>query len=97
MNQPMKGPMDVAVTGEPLVTAIVPRTFILTLPNGTPIRVPGGIHEMPEAIANHFYSKANGVSIYASPKATEPVADEVRAEAATAKADAKRPTLTAKK
>lgn len=76
MNQAMRGPMDEAVAGEPLVTAIVPRTFILTLANGTPIRVPGGIHEMPEAIANHFYSKANGVSIYVAAKAVEPVAAE---------------------
>ncbi len=76
MNQPMKGPMDVAVPGELLVTAIVPRTFILTLANSVPIRVPGGIHEMPEAIANHSYSKANGVSIYVPAKAAEPVAAE---------------------
>lgn len=76
MNQLMKGPMDVAGSGEPIVTSIVPRTFILTLANGIPIRVAAGTQEMPKSIANHFYSKANGVRIVEPVKSAEPVAVE---------------------
>ncbi len=101
MNQPMKGPMDVAAAGEPIVTAIVPRTFILTVADGTPVRVPGGIHEMPESIASHFYSKANGVTIYvpAKPPKAEKlvVARTLDDESAAKDADSARPVLSVKK
>jgi hypothetical protein len=60
-----KSPIDVAQDGEKFVTAISPRAFTLTLDDHTKVEVQAGTQELPESIANHWYSKAHGVSVYA--------------------------------
>jgi len=100
MNQSMKGPMDVAVPGEQIVSALVLRTFILTLADGTPIRVMAGTQQMPQSIAEHFYSKAHGVKIVPAkaPKAEKPtVARTLDDDPAAKETDAARLVLSVKK
>lgn len=41
----------------------VPKNYILTLDNGTKLPIKAGPQSMPEALAKHWYSKANGVEI----------------------------------
>lgn len=76
------GPMAAAVAGEPLVTAVVPRAFVLTLKLGVEVAVPAGLQELPQSIAENWYSKANGVTIYAPEKPAEEKAPAVESEEA---------------
>ena len=64
------GPSAAAVAGEPFVTAVVPRAFVLTLKLGIEVAVPAGLQEMPQSIAENWYSKANGVTVYSPGKQT---------------------------
>lgn len=64
------GPSAAAVPGETLVTAMVPRAFVLTLKLGLEVAVPAGLQELPQSIAENWYSKANGVTIYSPEKAS---------------------------
>ena len=50
--------------GEVMVTVSVPKAFNLTMSPSQTIRVPAGVQEMTLAQAEHWYSKAHGVSIY---------------------------------
>ena len=53
-----------AAEGEVMVTVMVPKAFNLTMSPSQTIKVPAGVQEMTLAQAEHWYSKANGVSIY---------------------------------
>lgn len=46
-----------------VVTAHVPKGFNLTLDSGHTIRINAGTQEMPREHAEHYYAKANGVTI----------------------------------
>lgn len=50
-------------TKEEVVTVLTPKTFRLTLDNGTMVEYKAGNPTMPRSHAEHFYSIANGVSI----------------------------------
>lgn len=75
------GPSAAAVAGEPLVTAVVPRAFVLTLKFGVEVAVPAGLQELPQSIAENWYSKANGVTIYEPSKPAGEEADSESDEA----------------
>ncbi len=72
------GPSAAAVAGEPFVTSVVPRAFVLTLKTGVEVAVPAGLQELPVSIAENWYSKANGVTVYAPEK---PAAEEAPVDA----------------
>jgi len=46
------------------VTVIVPRAYNLRLDTGEILAIREGIQEMEKPIAEHWYSKDNGVKIY---------------------------------
>ena len=66
-------PVETPVAGElvDMVTATVPKAFILRLDHFREIQFKAGVQEMERAHADHWYSKANGVTIYAPNKAAE--------------------------
>lgn len=71
------------------VTVIVPSQFGIRLPGAShAVIIQPGIQELDEELANHWYSKANGVQVY---KAKEPVKDpeETEEEKAAREADEK--------
>ena len=49
---------------EEMVTAIVPKTFTLTLDNGQKAEYAQGTCEMPLSHAAHWFSRAQGVKVY---------------------------------
>lgn len=50
-------------TEEEVVTVLTPKRYRLTLDNGTVVEYQAGNPTMPRSHAEHFYSKANGVTI----------------------------------
>jgi hypothetical protein len=46
------------------VTVVVPKAYVLRLDDNSELRIPAGVQEMNPAHAAHWYSKANGVSVY---------------------------------
>lgn len=51
-------------TTEELVTAIVPKSFKLTLDDHTQVQYHAGTQDMPRSHAEHWFSGAMGVEIY---------------------------------
>lgn len=47
-----------------MVTVIVPKPFTLTHDNGTHTSFEAGVQEMDEGHATHWFSKAQGVTVY---------------------------------
>jgi hypothetical protein len=46
------------------VTVVVPKAYVLRLDDNSELRIPAGVQEMNPAHAAHWYSEANGVSVY---------------------------------
>lgn len=59
-----------AVVGEviDMVTVTVPKAFNLRLDHFREFKFKAGVQEMERVVAEHWYSKANGVTIYESKK-----------------------------
>jgi hypothetical protein len=47
-----------------LVTVVVPKAFMLTLDDHTPIAYAAGTQEMPVSHAAHWFARAHGVKVY---------------------------------
>lgn len=47
-----------------MVTVTVPKAFKLRIDNFRELNIKAGVQEMEAELANHWYSKANGVEIY---------------------------------
>jgi hypothetical protein len=45
-------------------TVTVPKAYNLLLDNGRTLRIKEGVQELEPEVAEHWYSKANGVVIY---------------------------------
>ena len=58
------GDVSVEVDSEDTVTVVVPKAFTLTLDSGKPIPYNVGTQEMPLSHATHWWSRAQGVTIY---------------------------------
>jgi hypothetical protein len=54
---------EIEVDADEIVTAHVPRAFNLTTDDGHTLRISAGSQTMPRAHAEHFYAKANGVTV----------------------------------
>lgn len=61
------GERDTSNDGEK-VTVIVPKSFTLTLDDGTPLPFLAGTQEMSVEHAAHWFSRAQGVKVYAPGK-----------------------------
>jgi len=70
-----QGPVKIVLTGSDaakaelemeveMVTVIVPKAYTLTLDDGRVLLVPAGIQEMSVDNAAHWFSKAQGVTVY---------------------------------
>lgn len=46
------------------VTVVVPKAFMLTRDDGTPVQYQAGTQEMPLDDAAHWFSRAHGVKVY---------------------------------
>lgn len=66
--------------GEGTVTMIVPTPVNITLEKGVKVHIPEGTQEVPESLANHFYLKACGATVYGGKKAKEPDAPASNAD-----------------
>jgi hypothetical protein len=63
-EDPLKGSAErTSPDDRDLVTAIVPKPFKFTCDDGTTIDYDVGVQDMPKKHANHWWSKAQGVSI----------------------------------
>lgn len=51
-----------------MVTVTVPKTYKLRKVDHTEVTVTAGVQEMPSWMAEHWWSKANGVEIYQAKK-----------------------------
>ncbi len=51
-----------------MVTAIVPKAFMLTLDDHTEVHIAAGTQELPHSHATHWFARAQGVKVY-EPKA----------------------------
>jgi hypothetical protein len=49
---------------EDMVIVTVPNPFKLTLDDHTPVEYGSGVQEMPHEHANHWFSKAQGVTVF---------------------------------
>lgn len=49
------------ISTAPLVLVNVPHGFTLTLDDGSPVTIRHGVQNLPEHLANHWYSKRCGV------------------------------------
>jgi hypothetical protein len=58
-----KAPVIEAAATEQL-TVVVPKRFQLTVGNGKILKFAPGVQKMDPEIANHWYTKANGVTIF---------------------------------
>ncbi len=61
------GERDTSADGEK-VTVIVPKAFVLTLDDGTPLSFLQGTQEMAVEHAAHWFSRAQGVKVYSPGK-----------------------------
>lgn len=55
------------------VTVTVPRAFTLTLDSGSPVSYQAGVQEMPADHADHWFSRAQGVTVYIPAAPATPV------------------------
>ncbi len=53
------------------VTAMVPKSFKLRKVDHSEIQIMSGVQELPMWVVEHWWSKANGVTIYTGRKAEE--------------------------
>lgn len=56
-----------------LVTVVIPKPFTLTTDNGGHVHYSAGTQEMPTEHAEHWFSRAMGVTVY-TPPAQDPAA-----------------------
>lgn len=69
----------------PMADVVVPKAYSLTLDDHSRVTVPAGFQTMPKAWAEHWFSRANGVSPGSEPDEDEEL-EKQTAPAASAKA-----------
>ena len=50
------------------VTVVVPKSFVLTLDDHTPVQYHAGVQEMSVDHASHWFARAQGVKVYSPDK-----------------------------
>ena len=71
LNEEKKHAVQMALDDSPLVTVEVPKPYKMTLDDHRVVHVNAGVQDMKKYLADHWYSKANGVKTY-KPKKSQP-------------------------